>query len=164
MNIFELKNKVAAAKAAQAANTPNANIRYFAGQQIIITGMKVTSGIMVPGIGQPLSKVTFSILKGHELIDEYDNPVHALDSFHEAAVAHAEDLIEALGEFFPAPMVCEIVEKPTHQGTKSTYYVELLDLFDDPSNPISLQEAAAASEPMDNPINTETPSEQQPQE
>jgi hypothetical protein len=149
MNIFELKNKVAQAKTVQAGNSANPNIRDFANEQIIVTGMHVTTDIMIGGIGQALSKVTYTLLSGHEVTDEYDNPASALDSFHEAAVSHALDIIGVLGEHFPAPMVCTIKETPIKNGQKFTYYVELVDIYDDPSNPISLQEAEAAAANFD---------------
>jgi hypothetical protein len=165
MNIFELKNKVAQAKAQQMSNTANPNIRDFAEEEIIITGMHITENITIAGIGSALSKVTYSILKGKELVDpEYGREYAALDSFHEAAVSHAKDIIEVLGEYFPAPMICRIVEVPIKNGTKNTYYVELVDIYDDPANPLSLQEAAAASANFDSAIPSEPVSDVAPAE
>jgi hypothetical protein len=141
MNLAQLKSLVGQAKTIQASNTSNPNIRDYVGQKIVVTGMIITKDILVAGLGTKLDKVTFNLLAGKAPASLPGAPeITALDSFHDAAVNHAEDLIPVLGTTFPAPMEFVIVEKPIKDGTKYTYYAEFLGLYDDPNNPLAFQE------------------------
>jgi hypothetical protein len=133
MSIADLKNKVAMAKQIQAAGHANEKLGDHVGEQVVVVGMHITPQVEIKSAGLILDKVTYSLPDGT-----------ALDGWHLAATESAKALIEVLGEGpYNPPLLMEVKAQETKRG--EAYYCELLDLYEDPANPLSLQAAIEES-------------------